>query len=80
MHPVTFIHQCLLNVYGEQTIDVSPVRRWVLYFSSGNSNVKDKTFSVRPRRFFTSMACRLFFIAGEHVYLTVISMLKSSVL
>ena len=31
------IHQCFLNSYGDQTVDVSAVRWWVLCFSSGNS-------------------------------------------
>mgnify|MGYP001856021262 CR=1 FL=1 len=31
-------HQCLLNVYGEQTVDVSTVRQWVVCFSSGDNN------------------------------------------
>ena len=37
----TNIHQYLLNVYGDQTVDVSTVRQWILYFSIGDSNVKD---------------------------------------
>ena len=36
------IHRHLLNVYGYQTVDVSSVRWWVVRFSSGDSNVKDK--------------------------------------
>jgi len=36
------IHQHLLNVYGEQTVDVSTVRQWVVHFSSGSSNMKLK--------------------------------------
>jgi hypothetical protein len=35
------IHRRLLNVYGEQTVDVSTVRRWVVRFSSGDSDVRD---------------------------------------
>lgn len=31
------IQWCLLNVYGDQTVDVTIVRWWVLHFSSGNS-------------------------------------------
>ena len=31
------IHQHLLNVYGDQTVDVSTVRQWVVCCSSGNS-------------------------------------------
>ena len=32
------LHQCLLNVYGDQTVDVSTVMQWVLHFSSGDSS------------------------------------------
>jgi len=42
------IHQRLLNIYGDQTVDVSTVRRWVARFSSGDSDVKDKPRSRRP--------------------------------
>ena len=42
------IHRRLLNVYGDQTVDVSTVRRWVACFSSGDSDVKDKSRSRRP--------------------------------
>ena len=42
------IHRCLLNVYGDQTVDVSIVRRWVAHFSSGDSDRKDKPCSGRP--------------------------------
>jgi len=39
------IHQHLLNVYGDQTVDVSTVRQWVARFSSGGSNMTDKPHS-----------------------------------
>jgi len=42
------IHQRLLNVYGDQTVDVSTVRRWAACFSSGESDVKDEPCSGRP--------------------------------
>ena len=42
------IHRRLLNVYGDQTVDVSTVRQWVTRFSSGDSDVKDKPRSGRP--------------------------------
>ena len=42
------IHRRLLNVNGDQTVDVSTVRRWVARFSSGDSDVKDKPRSRRP--------------------------------
>ena len=32
------IHQCLLNVSGDQTVDVSTLRQWVVCFSSSDSN------------------------------------------
>ena len=35
----TDIHQCFLNVYGDQTEDVSIVRWWVVHFSSDNCDV-----------------------------------------
>ena len=38
-------HWHLLQVYGDQTVDVSTVRRWVVHFSSGDSNMKDKPHS-----------------------------------
>ena len=36
------IDQCLLNIYGEQRVDVSTVRWWVVYFCSSDSNLKYK--------------------------------------
>ena len=42
------IHRHLLNVYGDQTVDVNTVRRWVARFSSGDSDVKDMPRSGRP--------------------------------
>ena len=41
------IHWRLRNVYGDQTVDVSTVRRWVVRFSSGGSDVQDKPRSGR---------------------------------
>lgn len=35
---LTDIHQSLLNIYGDQTVDVGTVRWWVVCFSCGNSN------------------------------------------
>ena len=32
-------------MYGDQIVSGSTVRQWVVYFSSGDSNVKDKTQS-----------------------------------
>lgn len=36
----TDIHQHLLHVSGDQTVDVSPVRQWVLSFSCGDSEYR----------------------------------------
>jgi len=44
----TDTHQCLLNVYGGQTVDESTVRQWVGHFSCGDSDVKDKLCSRQP--------------------------------
>jgi len=38
----TDIHRHLLEVSGEQPVDVSRVRQWVVCFSRGNSDMKDK--------------------------------------
>ena len=55
----TEIHQRLLNDHGDQTVEVSTVRQWVVHFSSGDSG------SPPLVQIFTSMACRLLFIAGK---------------
>ena len=31
-----------LNIYGDQTVDISTVKQWVMCFTSGDSDVKDK--------------------------------------
>ena len=41
------IHQYLLNVYGDQTVDVSTVRQWVVHFSSGDCDVKEKPQKIK---------------------------------
>jgi len=41
------IHWCLLNIYGDQRVDVSSQRRC---FNSGNSDMKDKPRSGWPCR------------------------------
>ena len=33
-------HRWLLNIYGDQTVDVSTVRWWVVHFISDDSDVK----------------------------------------
>jgi len=40
--PLNDIYQRLLNIYGEQTMDVTTVKWWVARFSSGGRGVKDK--------------------------------------
>jgi len=45
----TDIHRRLLNAYADQTVDVSTERLWVVCFSSGSSDVKDKLHSRLPR-------------------------------
>ena len=58
----TDIHWCLLNVYGDQTMDVSTVMQRVGYFSNGDSDSRSPLLV----QIFTSAACRLFSIAGEN--------------
>ena len=59
----TDIHQCLLNVYGDQTADVSAVKQWVVRLASGNSR------SPPLVQIFTSAACRLLFFLYQTVLL-----------
>ena len=58
----TDIHQHLLNIYGDRTVDVSTVRWWVVHFNSSDS------YSESPIlvQVFMSMACRLLFIGGNN--------------
>jgi hypothetical protein len=42
------IHRRLLNVYGDLRVYVSTVRQWMVRFSSGNSDVKNKPRSGLP--------------------------------
>ena len=51
MSPID-IHCCLLNVYGEQTVDVHTVRWWVVHFSTDDSGVKDKPHSEQRADFY----------------------------
>ncbi|PNF30463.1 hypothetical protein B7P43_G12155 [Cryptotermes secundus] len=44
----TDIHRRLLKVYGDNTVDVSTVIRWVVRFNSGESEVHDKPRRGRP--------------------------------
>ena len=57
----------LLSINGDQTMDVSTVRWWVVCFSSGNSD----SGSPSLVQIFLSMVCRLLFISGESAQLMV---------
>ena len=61
----TDIHQCLLRIYGDQTVAVSTVRRWVMHSSSGDSGSGSSSLAQTVM----SAACKLLFIAGENEYL-----------
>ena len=58
----TDIHQHFLNVYGDQTVGVYPVRWWMVHFSS----VSNDSGSPPLLQILTSMACRLLFIVGKN--------------
>jgi len=57
----TGIHWCLLNIYGDQVVDVSTVRQWVACFSNGNDSGSPLLMQI-----FMSMADRLLFSAGKN--------------
>ena len=44
----------LVDIYGDQTVDVSTVRQWVVRFRSGDSDTKDKPHSKWPCTVVTS--------------------------
>ena len=56
------IHGHLMNVYGDQPVDVRTVRWWVVCFSSGESD----SVLLLLVQMFKSMACRFLFITGEN--------------
>ena len=62
----------LLNVNGDQTVDVSTVRQWVVCFSSSNSD----SVSAPLVQISMSRACRLLFIAGEVAQVMVVTVEK----
>lgn len=62
----------MLNVDGNQTADVSTVRRWVVRFSSG----KNSSGSLPLVQVVTSAACRLLVIAGKNAQVVMVIMLK----
>ena len=55
------INWCLLNFYGDQTVDVSTVQV-VVCFSSGDRNSGSHLLVL----IFVSLTCRLFFIASKN--------------
>ena len=59
----TDIHQHLLNIFGDQTVDVSTVKSCVIHFSSGDSDSGSFLLVLSV----TSAACMLVFISGENV-------------
>ena len=59
--PIDIYHR-LLNVYGDQTMDVNTVRQWVVHFSSNNSNSRSPLLVL----IFTGATGRLSFIAGKN--------------
>lgn len=67
------IHQHLMNVYGDQTVDVSIVKWWVLHINSGDSD----RGSVPLVQIFTSTVYRLLYITGKNAQLMVVIMLKN---
>jgi len=60
----------LLKLFGDQAVDVSTVRQWVVPFSTDDSS---------SEAFFTGTACRLLFIAEEDAELMVVTVFRNSV-
>jgi len=58
------MHHYLLNVYGDQTVDVSTVRQWVVHLMSGSSD--SGLHHCLLVQIFMSVACRLLFIGGKN--------------
>ena len=58
----TDIHQHFLNTYGDQTVDVSTARWWVVCFSSGDTD----SGLPPPVQIFMTAACRFLFMADEN--------------
>jgi len=56
------IQCCLLTIYGDQSVDVSTVRQWVGWFSSGDIN----SGSPLLVQIFMIMACRLLSRTGNN--------------
>jgi len=50
----TNIHWHLMNIYRDQTVDVSTVKLWVVHFSNADNSVKGKPWNKWPWRFLPS--------------------------
>ena len=55
------IQCCLLTIYGDQSVDVSTVRQWVVWFCSGNTGSPPLVQTL-----LISIAWRLLFFTGEN--------------
>jgi len=57
------INWCLLNIYGDQTVDVSTVRQWVsVHFSNDDSNHRSPPLV----QVVMNIVFRLLFFTGEN--------------
>ena len=68
------IHRFSLDVSGDQTVDVSTMRQWVVGFSRDDSRTHPLVQIV------LSAAFRVLLIDGENAWLMVVTMLQNSVL
>jgi len=73
------IHQYLVNIYEDQTVNVITVRKWVVHFSSDDSKVKNKPRSRQQCMAVTpwNEECLSQFICTNQ--LLVVTVLKNSV-
>lgn len=65
------VHWCFLNVSGDQTVDMSTSRWWVVCYNSGNSNSGSPPTGADFHK-----ACKCLFIASKNAYLMVATVLK----
>ena len=70
----TDIHQPLLDVSGDNPVDVSTVRWWLVRFSSGNSG------SLPLVQIFASTVCKLLYITGKNAELMAVTALRKRIL
>ena len=56
------IHQCLLNVDGDQVVDVRTVRLWVMHFRSDDND----SGALPLVQLVISVACGLFIATGKN--------------